>query len=281
MSSITNFDLLQNIFLQITKIAEAYRALDDDQKKKYTDAAKADMAKFKEEHPSPLKNMTKNQKKKAKKNKKAAAEGSDGDDGKKKDEPEQKEPANKKAKVADSEKKDEPKQKQSAKKKAATPAKNVIKVPTGSSPKKESAKKSNGGTAKKRSLSEDLSKHPGEPAEGCPEGWTTKSQPRLAGDRADKFWFSPANKLQFRSKKQVLKFDEEVKKANGDEAAAMEVFKADTKLESAKKKKRKSVGDSGSSKKKKANGGKNNKVPVVTQDDGSQGSSEMPDSWNA
>lgn len=62
-ASLSDFSLLSCRLNQAKKIGEAYHALDDEEKKKYTDAAKEALDQFKREHPD-LPKMTRKSKKK-------------------------------------------------------------------------------------------------------------------------------------------------------------------------------------------------------------------------
>ncbi|KAL7532858.1 hypothetical protein ACHAXR_008362, partial [Thalassiosira sp. AJA248-18] len=64
-------------------------------------------------------------------------------------------------------------------------------------------------------------------AEGLPEGWVTRRIPR-SGDsshRGDIYWYSPKNKFKFRSKPDVQRFLTRLGQTNGDESAAILLFK--------------------------------------------------------
>ena len=70
-------------------------------------------------------------------------------------------------------------------------------------------------------------KYPALPAEGFPSNWTIRLIPCKSGElcekgpRVDKYWYSPNKNYCFRSKKQVNRFLECLKEANGDEVNAM------------------------------------------------------------
>ena len=74
-------------------------------------------------------------------------------------------------------------------------------------------------SASKRELAVDP-----EPAEGFPEGWTTRTVRRAnatSGKTADTFWYSPKLGLKFRSRPEVRKFLSALESTGGDETLAI------------------------------------------------------------
>ena len=64
------------------------------------------------------------------------------------------------------------------------------------------------------------------PAEGLPDGWLVRHFPRLNQSKAksDPSYYSPKLGFKFRSRKEALRFIDEVVAAEGDEAAAIKEF---------------------------------------------------------
>ena len=98
------------------------------------------------------------------------------------------------------------------------------------------------GGGKKRSSPIDLSNLPSKPAKGFPDGWVTREIPRSKGGRLDKYWFSPAKSLKFRSMSEVKRFQARLEEVDGDEDKAMTLYSK------GKKKDNSAAGDSKSSK---------------------------------
>ena len=145
--------------------------------------------------------------------------------------------------------------------------------------KKKPKKSENKTPSKKReSLGTDLSHIPTKPAEGLPDGWTTRSVPRKTGGRSDLYWFSPAKEFKFRSRADVKRFQEILENANGDEVAAIEVYsKMDHKSGAAA---------SGGGSAKKSTKASAEKEEVVAEDgrndySSSEESDEVPEAWAA
>ncbi|KAL9184826.1 hypothetical protein ACHAXT_002603 [Thalassiosira profunda] len=120
------------------------------------------------------------------------------------------------------------------------------------------------GSARKRA--DSVGSHPteagmthiaSEPAKGLPEGWVTRAVPRKSGDKSDIYWFSPGESYKFRSMAEVKRYRKSLKRADGDEVAAMKLFKEGEKGGKGKRQKTEAVkeevetvgeGDSGSEK---------------------------------
>ncbi|KAL9184797.1 hypothetical protein ACHAXT_002574 [Thalassiosira profunda] len=130
--------------------------------------------------------------------------------------------------------------------------------------KRKKKQSSTNGSARKRA--DSLGSHPteagmthiaSEPAKGLPEGWVTRAVPRKSGDRSDTFWFSPEESYKFRSMAEVKRYRKSLKRADGDEVAAIKLFKEGEKGGKVKRQKKEAVeeevekvgeGDSGSDK---------------------------------
>jgi hypothetical protein len=66
-----------------------------------------------------------------------------------------------------------------------------------------------------------------QPANGLPDGWTTRVVPRKTNDpktKSDQYWFSPKHSYKFNSKRRVDRFCECLEQAGGDEAAAYDLY---------------------------------------------------------
>eukprot|EP00571_Detonula_confervacea_P001961 CAMPEP_0172320828 /NCGR_PEP_ID=MMETSP1058-20130122/41569_1 /TAXON_ID=83371 /ORGANISM="Detonula confervacea, Strain CCMP 353" /LENGTH=1748 /DNA_ID=CAMNT_0013036181 /DNA_START=90 /DNA_END=5336 /DNA_ORIENTATION=+ len=64
-----------------------------------------------------------------------------------------------------------------------------------------------------------------QPAEGLPDGWVSRRIPRSGGGRKDPYWYSPKKKFKFRSKPDAQRFLENLRETDGDESAAILLFK--------------------------------------------------------
>ena len=71
-----------------------------------------------------------------------------------------------------------------------------------------------------------LSQHSPEPAEDFPEGWMIiKKKRSCTGSKVyDRFWYSPKNRYMLRSRPEVHRFLEALKKSGGDENKAIEMI---------------------------------------------------------
>ena len=69
---------------------------------------------------------------------------------------------------------------------------------------------------------------PGHKIKGLPEGWTAKTYKRVGGTSVgstDTYFYSPVNKIKFRSKNKIALFIEILREVEGDEKRAFELFK--------------------------------------------------------
>mmetsp|Transcript_34100 Transcript_34100/g.71784 ORF Transcript_34100/g.71784 Transcript_34100/m.71784 type:complete len:322 (+) Transcript_34100:169-1134(+) len=85
-------------------------------------------------------------------------------------------------------------------------------------------------------LSAKESRFPAMPAEDLPPNWTFRQIPRSKGKiLSDKYWYSPVKSYRFRSKREIMRFLDCLKRTNGDEGLAMEELRR-PQISSSKKK---------------------------------------------
>lgn len=117
-----------------------------------------------------------------------------------------------------------------------------------------------------------------EPAAGLPHGWKTRLVPRKDGEKSDRYWYSPEQAYRFPSMTKVKKFQEMLNKAGGNEVKAYERFTIHV-----KKRKSMDVVTTADDRGKKTKESKKIAVKKNEEDDevGSKSDEEekMPDAW--
>merc|ERR1719253_2105234 len=223
-------------------IGELWGKLGAEEKKRYTDASKRALEKFKAEHP----NLPK--KKRKRKNEAQAKVKEEKEKEKEQEEQEEEETEDKEFKDEDVDK---------DKKEYAKASKRAQEEPP--NPPKSKRKKK-----RQRKSSDAIANLPAEQAAGL-EGWTIRIVPRKTVEgksitRSDKLWFSPNESFQFRSKTEVQRFRDILENdGNGDELATMELYQKG-------KKDRIAAGKETSPKKHKATNNKKKKKKTISEE---------------
>ena len=279
-------------------IGELWGKLGAEEKKRYTDASKRALEKFKAEHPNlPKKKRkrkneaqakVKEEKEKEKEQEEQEEEETEDKEFKDEDVDKDKKEYAKASKRAQEEPPNPPKSKRKKKKeKAAAKEEEERGQEEGEYETKENAlvgdndnqktdntnEEEHGDTAVKRQTkkkkrqrksSDAIANLPAEQAAGL-EGWTIRIVPRKTVEgksitRSDKLWFSPNESFQFRSKTEVQRFRDILENdGNGDELATMELYQKG-------KKDRIAAGKETSPKKHKATNNKKKKKKTISEE---------------
>merc|ERR1719253_1232035 len=272
-------------------IGELWGKLGAEEKKRYTDASKRALEKFKAEHPNlPKKKRKRKNEAQAKVKEQEEQEEEETEDKEFKDEDVDKDKKEyaKASKRAQEEPPNPPKSKRKKKKeKAAAKEEEERGQEEGEYETKENAlvgdnnnqktdntneeehrdtavKRQTKKKKRQRKSSDAIANLPAEQAAGL-EGWTIRIVPRKTVEgksitRSDKLWFSPNESFQFRSKTEVQRFRDILENdGNGDELATMELYQKG-------KKDRIAAGKETSPKKHKATNNKKKKKKTISEE---------------